>query len=423
MRKSRTPRELQPVELEFSAPIQGQGIGGEMAEHFAVGLGVELGQVAEDSGHQARARVLRWMDTTIRTRPSKRNPSGLPRRERVQRCGTVWAAQCGEHLGVAHKWCRDRMCPTCMERRQRQEARRLRRWFEARRDAGGLVLFPTLTQVKLPIEHETAAQAFARLMATRRELMNTRSRAGQELRRFVKGGIWCVELAWSYRGKLNPDGSRVAFSGWHPHLHGLIEVADPPPELRAKLGEARAREAWGRMASAALRRAWIRLNPEASWDAQRVEPVDLDRVGQVTKYALKPFEIVTASRSREAAVTLAKRRTHDAWGEWRGWIKKADALLDADREERGELERPPIRFGDVTVQGLAVRLDWGSRVYFHPPGGEDREGVPAADVVAAVKLDPRTFQRRVADEEAAAILAAQDPGARAPPGSAFSAAA
>lgn len=272
-----------------------------------------------------------------------------------------------------------------------------------------MVLFPTLTQIKQPIEHETAKQAYARLMSARREMMNTGSKAGRELRQYLKGGIWCVELAWSYRGKKHRDGSVVAFSGWHPHLHGLLELTDPDPALVDRLGRQRAREVWSRMASAALRRAWIRLNPEASYIAQQVEDVDAARVGQVTKYVLAPFEIAAPSRSREAAIVLAKRRTHDAFGDWRGWVKKADALLDADREERGEEERPPIHFGDVTVQGLAVRLSVGSRVFFHPPGGEDLQGVPAVDVVAAVQSDPRTFQRRVADEGAAGDLQARAP--------------
>lgn len=409
VRKKRVPQVLGPVELAYSAPVQGQGVGGEMAADFAAGLGVELPQVGEDSGVLARARVLRWMDPAIRTRPSKRNPAGLPRRERVQRCGTLWAARCGEQLGMAHKWCRDRMCPTCAERRQRGEARKLRRWCEERWKKGARLIFPTLTQVKQSIELETAEQAITRLMTTRREMMNTKTKAGESLRGFIAGGVWCVELAWSYRGKLNRDGSRVAYSGWHPHLHGLIELTEPDADLVARLGHDRAVEVWARRAGSALRRAWIAVNPEASYAAQKIVDVDRQRVGQVTKYPLKPFEMAAPSRSREAAIALASRRTQDAWGTWQSWRREAEKLLDADREEAGEVERPPIEFGDATFQALAVRVQVGGRVFFHPPGGEDRIGVPTLDLVAAIQEDPRSFQRRVADEGAPGDLLPRGP--------------
>jgi hypothetical protein len=411
-------RDPGEAELAYSAPLHGDVAGGRSIEDYAQALGVDVEGVKHDSGHGQRAAVLRWLDHSIRTKPTEKNPRGLPRRERVARCGSVWTAKRGDQIGLAHKWCNDRMCPVCTERRANELAAKLKRWCEHRWDRGAQIIFPTLTQVKQEVCHESAEQAVARLYAMRREMMNDHSKAGRELRSYFRGGVWFCELSWSYRGKRTRTGARVAFDGWHPHLHGLIELEDPPPELEEKLGPERARIVWAKQAGEALRRAWLRLNPEAASIAQAVEVVDRERVGQVTKYPCAPFGMANPERSREAALALARRRMHDAWGSWRSWKKAGGELLDRDREARGEAKPEPIVFGDVTLQGLAVRCSWdeGQRpVYFHEHGEEDKIGVPAVEVVASIQQEPRTFQRQEAEEKAEKGDGARGPPSRGPP--------
>lgn len=398
--ETRKPRRISPLDLEAADPFRGIVLEGRPVESHALELGVDLERARAGAGVQDRASVLRWLDDTVRTRPSKRHPEGRPRRPRVARCGSLWAARQGAKLGLAHKACRDRMCPRCMEKRQQGEARELRRWCDERWSKGASVLFATLTQVKLPLEHEAAKAAILRLLGTRREAMNTRGALGKGLRQFFRGGVWFVELVWSYRGRRNKDGSRVAYSGWHAHLHGLLELAPVPDGMVRAAGPERAALAWYQAAQAALRRAWLAVNPEASGAAQHSELADRGRAGQVCKYPLAPFEVASAERAREAAVALVGRRTHDAWGEWRGWKKRAQALLEQDRIDEGVPEPEPVVFGDCTLLGLLYREYLQGRVHFDTPDREDTTGIPASDVIAAIRADPRTLQARAEDQAA-----------------------
>lgn len=421
-RAKRVPRELSIGELAVVAPVNpfSDLPGGGNVVPFADELGLDLQQAAKDSGAEARAKVLRWLDRSIRTRPTKANPDGNARCGRVAHCGSLYAARCDGSMGLAHKWCRDRMCPACMERRQRTESKLLRAWVRSRIDAGATILFPTLTQIKQNVEHETCKQAIDRLYTTRRAMMNLKTAAGRALRRFVAGGIWYCEVTWSYKGKAhyNRQGDvcgRVLEDGWHPHLHGLVELTSPPVELVGKLGRDRAGQVWSRMAASAIRKAWMAENPEGSYDAQKVIEVEEARVGQVCKYPLKPFAMAAAKRSREAAVSLVARRTNDAWGTWthkakepkrKSWRPLAEAMLAEQREAAGIPEQAPIVFGDATFQGVAVRAQTGDRVYF---GFDDDVGVPSVDVLAAIQREPRSFQRQAADNRAAWELKARGP--------------
>jgi hypothetical protein len=183
-----------------------------------------------------------------------------------------------------------------------------------------------------------------------------------------------------------------------------------------RLGLARAREVWARMAASAIRKAWIAENPEGSYAAQKVIDVDRARVGQVCKYPLKPFGMVAAARSREAAIALAKRRTNDGWGSWvakantipkqRSWRVQAEEMLAADRARARTPERAPIEFGDATFQGVAVRAQTRARVFF---GFDDEIGIPAVEVLAGIQRDPRSFQRQSAEAARAGPLRGTGP--------------
>lgn len=351
-----------------------------------------------------RSRVLRWMGHDIRTR------TGKSRRDRIAGCGTLFAARQGGVLGLAHRWCRDRMCPGCMKRRQSKRSRFLHAFVDNKHAQGVDLLFVTFTQVKQDIAHETAAQALSRLHTTRREVFNPNAQAARTLRAMVPGGVFFTELAWSYRGKERRDGSRVSYSGWHAHAHGIVEVSAPPSGV--------SRKAWRNVVRRALVAAWLDANPEASASAQKVVALRPEQAGQVCKYPLKPFDHRNPKRQREACLALVSRRTNDAYGGWRSWNTEGEALAEAEREVPAA---PPIEMGDVSLPYLQRRAEWGARVYFDKPGGErDTTGVAAVDLLRSVVADPRTFQRRALEarlERRPSASRARPSGAsqRAPP--------
>lgn len=357
---------------------------------FARGLGVDVESAQAWGATFDRAKTLRWLDASVLTK------NGNRRDERVRFCGHLWAASCGGQLGVAHKLCRDRFCPGCQRRRQRELAKLLRTFVESRRDAlertrdvTGALMFPTLTQPKQDARHESAEQAIARLLAARRDMMNTKTAHGVALRRSIVGGVWFIELTWSYRGQKYANGHRVAYSGWHAHLHGLVELA-PGVHMHD--------------ARAALADAWARACPESCRAAQKIKPVVVERVAQVCKYVCKPFDMVNPKRAREAAVALAGIRHHNGWGSWRSWKNVARELLDIDDETLA----PPIVMGNMTLaktwafaQSTGATDDDGvlagasGRVYFDQPGQPaDEVGRAATDVLAGIFEDPRPFNRR-----------------------------
>lgn len=335
-----------------------------------------------DSDVVPRSRVLRWMGHDIRTR------TGKSRRDRIATCGMVFAARQGDALGLAHRWCRDRMCPGCMKRRQSQRSRFLHAYVDNKHAQGVDLLFVTFTQVKQDIAHETAAQALSRLHTSRREVFNPNDKGARTLRAMVPGGVFFTELAWSYKGKERRDGSRVTYSGWHAHAHGIVEVAAAPSGV--------SRKAWRNMVRRRLVAAWLGANPEASASAQKVVTLRPEQAGQVCKYPLKPFDHRNPKRQREACLALAGRRTNDAYGGWRSWTADGKALADSQRDPRKAT--PPIELGDVSLSYIQRRAEWGARIYFDKPGqgreGRDTTGVAAVDLLRSVVADPRTFQRR-----------------------------
>lgn len=237
--------------------------------------------------------------------------------------------------------------------------------------------------------------------------MSTATKAGRLLRRYFAGGIWFVEVTWSWAGMPRPDGTSVKYSGWHPHLHGLLELTEPPEEMVTALGLDAARAKWRVLATQALLKHWNALDTSSRRSAQRVERVDAQRVGQVCKYPLKPFGFENPARAREAALALAERRMHDAWGTWRGWRKIADQLLAADELAKREAEaasdgdKPEASKIVLSQQPLLCIARWnrvpdGKKwgVIFGSDNAESRASAPVAQVIAAIRREPCTFASR-----------------------------
>ena len=266
-----------------------------------------------------------------------------------------------------------------MTKRQKEEGKLLHTFVRSRTANRAEVVFITLTQMKLPVEHESATQAIDRIQAARHALMNTKTKRGRTLRKYFDGGVWFMEVSYSRAGR-KPWGY-TAETGWHAHLHGLAELNPPPSGIGP--------DEWYREAKEAIIAAWLELNPECNAAAQDVRVVNDDAAGQVCKYPLKPFELQDIPRLREALKALVGRRTHNAWGSWRSWKRLAQRIL-------GETEGPKLQLGRQTLGGLLNAAELATTVDFEfwLKGEQVSEAVSAQKVLKAVRKDPRTFEQK-----------------------------
>lgn len=349
--------------------------------------GVDIVGLAIEAGAYERARALEWV-AGLRTKPTKANPEGKLRSWRVKDCGRLYAAmsesQGDMRWGAQPRSCHDRACPSCMRARSARLAKLLRLWLEPLMEKAS-VDFVTLTGIKLELEHESAAGAADRMFAAWAELVNKKTAGGRMLRTFYPNGLRAFEEVMSHKGKVRKDGSRVAYSGWHAHIHALMELAPLDAdalrrvvawlERRAKrrdvalllvralrvqaclLGERYEAAAveWGELAREFLLWRWLDLNPEASWAAQCVEPADLHRCGQLTKYLTKPFELRSPSLARELFVALEGRRCLQGFGAWLSWVKAAEEASAVEDDE------PGIRVSLTPMREIWDAIDRGDR--------------------------------------------------------------
>jgi hypothetical protein len=307
-------------------------------------------------------------------------------------CGRlVLARELGEDSstwGLAHAWCHDRACPHCMATLQRTRAASLRDFVAPHIRSS---LFVTLTQPKRSIDDEGPGQAADRVLGRDREGVETghgyralwRGASGRFLRLFFCGGLRALEVVLSSAGTERRDGSKVEITGWHAHIHALLQVTAPSSEAclqaakwvrrrlrtldgderevaiaesirlqsiarslkklgpRIEAGEGLANE-WRELASRVVLSRWLAVCEGADAPAQDVQPADGDRVGQVTKYLTKPFELRDPRRARELFVALESRKAIKAWGTWRSWAKDADEEDDED-DAKLEVSCTPVR--------------------------------------------------------------------------------
>lgn len=394
-RRERKARQPLDVELARADPLPPR----LAAQVGALGFDVE--QVREDTQHVERAQAMRVVAGLFARHHGRLGTtSGTDRADRLAACGTLWAARKldapgGGTLGAEHKVCRDRACPRCMAARQSQESKFLHRFARHRLEHGSALLFPTLTQIKLPLRWEDCGDALDRLERVKRELMNTHGAFGAGLRRYFAGGVFFVEVTWSYKGKLRRDGTRVAESGWHAHLHGVFELSAIPNDLPVEPEHAHA--TWREMAVDYLVRHWLALNPECDAAAQKVLDVDADSVGQVCKYPLKPFEIENIERQREAIEALVDKRTQNAWGTWRGWKRKAKRLLLEDDVCAGTPKRARTEFARQTLAEAIERSTKGESIWWMDREGKEvLHAVKASTLISKLRLAPSTFSAQAA---------------------------
>lgn len=340
---------------------------------------------------------------------------GRKRANRIRYCGRKRAALAhygGEEMfGIGHQGCQDRMCPSCQVEKSREDAKLLRAYFEDRtetrfgsetdkrpRDDGPAAwnvdpfVFVTLTDRKEDRDTHGLVDVLVELLDSWRAVTNAANRKRhREWRRFVAGGMRVVEVTYSAKGKKNRDGSVVKYSGWHPHLHILIELRTPPPGV--SWAEHRAAfEQW-------LRGEWYGNTRGAGERGQCFVDVDRARVGQLAKYCVKPFAVGDSNRevARECMEALDGRRLMAGFGSWKGWRKVAEQLV------------APEAGCAATVYLATTLLDWdvrletqveGHTVQFVPVSQETSIVRSWATVRAAIMADPRTIYQKLAAKTA-----------------------
>lgn len=353
----------------------------EAALSYAESLGFDI------ANHDDRSRAAsRRLVADLLLRAGSETRSGRPRWRRVAGCGRLHSAKCGGELGASHAWCHDRACERCQRERMSKLAAQLRRVADARMEAGAALLFVTLTRVKRSTSEENAGAALGGLGTELSYLLNKgKSAAARKLRRYIAGGVRFVEMTWSPRGYR--DGSQgpyyVPYSGWHAHLHGIFELTAAPDGVSASQHQREARRA--------LIDAWMTIqHNEVNERAQVVAPLDRARIGQVTKYPLKPFDAPNPRRLIEGVEAFANTRQHQSFGTWIGWVKQAEEL----REDFGGGHRVIV---GPSIAHLRLLEKKKSACVFEDKAGDEVYIIHATIVSAAIRADPRTFAERKAD--------------------------
>lgn len=271
----------------------------ESEARSALALGIAVDVVAGETREAARAltcKLLRGVKTK----------SGQPRAVRVAGCGAVRVALQGAKSGWALTRCKDRCCPHCVRIKSSTESAMLRRWADTRSNP---IVFITLTQTKRPAQEESARQAIDRLRGHWRNLVNTKTKRGREIASLAAGGLRAIEITWSQKGWNAKRTHYVKESGWHAHLHILIELRPgvKPGDLFGVIA-----------------RGWLGLTG-ASPAAQNFQIATDENYGQVTMYCVKPFDVgVSGARFREVIGAVEGLRANQGWGSWKGWRREVE---------------------------------------------------------------------------------------------------
>jgi hypothetical protein len=252
-------------------------------------------------------------------------------------CGAVWdSALRSTSIGIAPlptpNLCgKSHVCPVCANIRSSSYARAVRACME---DDGGAERAVLVTLTQRARRGERLASALGRLVDAWRRLV--RGRSGTRWRRDVAAWFKGIEVT---RGA--GASSRKRGRHWHPHIHVVVlleETADLPA-FRTWLGQR-----WERASGAAAREAG---RPGAGWDPAAggvarqdwtfsgdwFQDLPDDRaVRQACKYP-SPISQLHPDLIPEFLANAAGRRWHEGGGRWRGVLRRAAALEEADEAE------------------------------------------------------------------------------------------
>lgn len=344
----------------------------------------------------------------VRTKPTERHPDGISRGTLVRHCGKLHAVLVGGAYDIEPACCRQRPCPSCARKRARDNAADLTRAMQHRRAvAEAMFLFATLTQPKRPRHEETPREAVDRIVRVWQRITNSKTATGREFRRRFEGGLRTTETTFAARGEQREHGGAVEFSGYHAHLHVLLEV-------RAGIDRGEA-AGW-------LQDTWLTHCDGARAGAQCVRPASTDDAGQLCKYVTKPLENAAGRPAilRELFGALHGVRLLQAFGSWMGrdgvrvgWRELGDDEPDDDAPQGPRYVGPEL--GELWSWRHARPEGTTDSVVFrgHAPG--DELVVSAAEAWEAI--DRAVSARVLAElgEQLQAAAARAGPSRASPP--------
>lgn len=354
-----------------------------MCREFLLGAphGIDPDLLAHGSRMVDREKALRWVDAL----PTR---GGLDRSHRIQECG--WMEVCVRppgvdsdlEVGYRQRFCRDRACPACAVIRSVTIRDQLREHLVERESGeSGDRLFVGLTHPKFPVDAESPGHAVTRAL---KEWAKLRKR--RPFQRSVAGYVRAVECVWIARGWKHPKGGRPYFvkgSGWHAHLHIMLELE---PGVCPWRFEAWCRTAWKEIAGAS----------DLGMDFHDFSDA---KIPELAKYITKPFELperYAPTFFRE----MAGRHLIYGGGTWKhyaqhdvnpptGWVPQARHVAELIDDARKKNE---ITFRWVEDEDGKVR----DAVY--KPAGDDEIPrhvvMPAREALARLLEDARTIRNR-----------------------------
>ena len=249
---------------------------------------------------------------------------------RVRDCATflTFATFEGDRRKLATaNFCKIRLCPMCIGRQARKNARKLSQVMDrVEADHPGVkFLFLTLTMENMDGAH--LRTGLDQLIKGWYRLMDQR-----QIARSIRGWFRAIEIT---RG----DGRRKADKGYHPHIHAILAVdADyfsrESRQSGKYLHQADLIQRWKK----ALRvdyDPWVDISTtKVRRRSKGVERATLAAAKEAAKYGVKDSEYIDARLSEDKAVEIVRdytqalrRRRMMAFG---GWLKTAAQALNVD---------------------------------------------------------------------------------------------
>lgn len=321
----------------------------------------------------------------VRTGSTKNNPQGVDRATLLRACGRQHAVSIGDAFELEPQNCRQRPCPSCARARARVNAKTLVRAMDKRTcsQVGGVYfLFATLTQPKRRRSDETAREAVERMGVHWRALANDRATRA-DFARYFAGGLRTTETTFAAAGDEQRNGhGRVAFSGFHVHLHVLLEVRKGVDE-----GEA---AAW-------LLASWLALVEGSSAAGQCIRRARAEDAEELCKYVTKPLEDCADKPAvlRELFGALHRVRLLQPFGQWLGRGERLGwrALGEEPTEPRGHWRRGP-EVGELLRRIRHPIEGTTTSVYFRGHDPNDEKTVDAWEAWESIE---RACERRARD--------------------------
>ncbi len=371
-----------------------------MCREFLLGAphGIDPDLLEHGSRMVDRERALRWVGAL----PTR---GGLDRSHRIEECG--WMELClrprDGAVGYRQRFCRDRACPACAVIRSVTIRDQLREHLTERdrensccvfagdehgnveqigvRVPTGRRLFVGLTHHKMAACDEGPGAAVSRILKEWGKLRKRRP-----FGRSVDGYVRAVECVFVARGWKRPKNGPAYFvkeSGWHAHLHIMMELGEEVCPWRF--------EGW-------CRTTWKEI---AGGDDKGMDFQDFSdaKIPELAKYITKPFELperYAPTFFRE----MAGRHLIYGGGTWKhyaahevspstGWVPQARhvAELIDDATKRKEITFRWVEDGDGAVRDSVYKPAGDNEVPRHVT-------MPAREALGRLLEDARTIRNR-----------------------------